>query len=614
MKFRLLATLVAVCAFQTVSAFAWDFTLSTSGNTIVINVTGMDNASNSSQTCVGSAVDIPPGGAYCSIPGYVNQTLYETCNRLGTHIVYVEVYDATTGGHYQTKSKAIDVTVPPPATCPVFALVAQNGFVLTHKYGSEDYPRGQERDAQTELIFKPILVDPGVTFYLKVVDAKDQSTYRTAAPATNDNIDGGGGRLAFSPSDSGSQTLSFTVGTANSTTIFLNTTGFAGGDNYDVQASADPNLLSDPNFVCDAGHGCQHTGSITAWKRVYLEKHNMFRNGLFVVGTANAGDNQVTVQIPAGLRWHDVSLGHGDAIRLLHAPRLDGLDFSTAFYSEDVTVTAIDRVQGHRNQRRLTLSAPLGHSYTQDFSYANALADGVSDGAGNIAAGTYGRNESYLRQGFDPAFIDLQPVAHQSVTEIPYVPVVRLADRVANKWFENSTINLVTMARPGNSNVKHVLAGSGEPDPNNTTSSNVSVFNFGSTGIDVVNSPVTISQIPQPNWSWSWVGGMEGACTTSGNAYNGQDAWKFNGENLVHELAHSFNVNSVYHQSGDYGHCTHTMASNAALGCQMRSSQDPLFVATQRADGTVGFHYVSEDDSEYMTMRRALEPLTTPIR
>ena len=46
----------------------------------------------------------------------------------------------------------------------------------------------------------------------------------------------------------------------------------------------------------------------------------------------------------------------------------------------------------------------------------------------------------------------------------------------------------------------------------------------------------------------------------------------------------------------------------------MRSSQDPLHVPAQSGDGILGFHYSSEDDSEYMTIRRATEPIAVPVR
>ena len=86
------------------------------------------------------------------------------------------------------------------------------------------------------------------------------------------------------------------------------------------------------------------------------------------------------------------------------------------------------------------------------------------------------------------------------------------------------------------------------------------------------------------------------------------------GENLVHELAHTFNVNSIFYYGSDYGHCSKAMAGNPSQNCRMHSSNDPAYVPGQVADGIVGFHYAAEDDSEYMTMRRALEPLSTPVR
>lgn len=56
------------------------------------------------------------------------------------------------------------------------------------------------------------------------------------------------------------------------------------------------------------------------------------------------------------------------------------------------------------------------------------------------------------------------------------------------------------------------------------------------------------------------------------------------------------------------------MAGNPSLNCSMRSKDDPLFVKEQYADGIVGFHYSSDNDSEYMTIRTAMEPLDIPIR
>lgn len=610
MMLRQWLALAGHCLLVAASAHGWDFSVSTSGNTIKVYVTGMDNR-NGAQTCAGASVDLPSGGANCGVPGSSFATIDRHCNRIGPHTVFVDVSDASTNG-YETRTAAVTVTDPPPLACGQFGFSTRSTIVLTHKYGPEEYPGGQTRDAQVDVLFRWINVDPGTPMYVKVFDAEDRSSYRTNAPAGEDNLDSAAGTLATSPSDTGAKELTFQVGSDPISTIYLNTTGFAAGDNYTIKASLDSNLLSDPSFVCNSANACREWWPVETWKRVYLEKKQMFRSGVFVAAPASAGSLEVLVQAPTGLRWNHVALRPGDAIRLLHAPRLDGLDFDPAFHFEDAVIEAVDRVPGARNQRLLTLAAPLTYSYSNDPSYPQALEHGVTDGVGNVAAGTYGRNEQYLHTSFAPAFVQFWTTP-QAVQEIPYVPVVRMPAHLANKWFENTPVSLTTWARPGHSNVKHVLAGSGVLDPT-THQLRVSPYTFGETGLDVTNPPPTDAYIPRPNYSWTWVGGIERAVGMSGNPYRGLDPWIFNGENLVHELAHAFNVNSVFYYGTDFGHCSRTMAGNASMNCKMRSSEDLLHVPAQSGDGIIGFHYLSEADSEYMTIRRAMEPLATPIR
>lgn len=456
-------SLVGLSVLITGSAYAWDFSVSTAGNKIVVNVTGMDN-SGGHQTCAGASVDVNGGGANCGVPGPSSALMEFHCNRLGGHTVFVQVYDASTGDGYETRTGTITVSEPPPAGCGDFSFSPQGSMVLTHKYGAEDYPPGQHRDSQVEVLFRWVDVEPGSTMYVKVSDPDDPSSYRTNAPAVDDNLDSGAGTLSTSPGSTGSKELTFAVGSEPISKIYLNTTGFAAGDNYTIKASLNPDLHSDPNFVCNAANGCYESWPVTAWKRVYLEKKEMFRSGVFIARETPAGSNEVLVQIPTGLRWNHVSLRRGDSIRLLHAPRLDGLDFFPGFYFEDAVVAAVDRVPGARNRRLITLATPLSHSYRDDQSYPAALEEGVSDGVGNLAAGTYARNELYLHSSFQSAFVEMRN-ATQGVQQIPYLPVIRQAHRLANKWFENTPVNALTWARPGNSNVKHVLAGSGEPEP-----------------------------------------------------------------------------------------------------------------------------------------------------
>lgn len=610
MKLRPSLPLAAVYLLFAASAHAWDFSVSTVGNTIRVSVTGMDNR-NGSQTCAGASVDLPNGGANCGVPGSRFAVIDLHCNRVGAHTVFVDVSDASTNG-YESRQTAVTVAEPPALTCGKFGFETRSTTVLTRKYGPEDYPGGQTRDAETEVLFRWINVDPGTPVYVKVFDADDPSSYRTNAPEVDDNLDSAAGKLAKSASDAGAKELTFTADSDPVSTIYLKTTDFAAGDNYTLKASLDSRLHNDPNFQCTYQNACQEWWPVTAWKRVYLEKKQMFRSGVFIADQIQAGSNTVLVQVPTGLRWNHVAFRPGDSIRLLHAPRLDGLDFFPDFHSEDAVIDAVDRVPGVRNQRLLTLTTPLAHSYDADRSYPRALEQGVSDGVGNLAAGLYERNEQYLHTSFVPAFVQLWPVP-QGVQEIPYLPVVRHPHHIANKWFENTSVNLATWARPGKSNVKHILTGSGIPE--NPTGTSISPFTFGETGLEpAIPPPSTVDHIPQPNFSWTWVGAIERAVGMHGNPYRGVDAWRFSGENLVHELAHTFNVNSVVYYSSDFGHCSRVMAGDASRNCKMRSSQDPLHVSTDSGDGIIGFHYSSDTDSEYMTIRRATQPLATPHR
>lgn len=597
--------LVGTLALLPCTAYAWDFSLSTSGNSIVVHVFGMVGGR---QTCSGASADLDISGRSCSVPGLSSRTHTLTCNRVGAHVVYVSVSDDTTPDGGETRTGTVTVTTPPPFSCPVFELMT-TPRALTHKYGTEAWPRWQQRDAQVEVIFRPIRVDPGMAIYAKVFDPKDGATYRANA-SNDDNLDPDAGTLAFSPTETGTRNVVFSAGTEPLTTMYLNTTQYAAGDNYVVKASADPDLVNDPNFVCNAASGCVSTVTVTAWKRVYVEKKEMFRRGVSVARPAPAGSREVRVQVPAGLRWNDVALRQGDAIRLLHAPRFNGAELFREFYWEDAVVQDVRRVARRRDQRDLVLVDPLTHAYSDDPSLPVELPDRIGDGVGYLAAGTYRRNEAYLNATFDPAYVDFWP-ATERVSEVPYVPFVHVANWLANKWFENSPVSM-TGSRRGNPNVKHVLAGSGVPDPDRATE--ISAAHFGETGIDLPDSADVLWHIPEPNYSWTWVAGIETAVSTRGNVMNGLDPWIFNGENLVHELAHTFNVNSLLHFGDDFGHCDRPMAGSPVIGCRMKSNTAPSFNPREAADGIVGFHYSSDLDSEYMTIRRAWEPLAIPAK
>lgn len=606
-RVTLRVVLFLAAALTGATAYAWDFSVSASGNAIVVSVTGMNNQ-GTTQTCAGASVDFDLPGAFCGQEGPANLTLSPlTCNRVGTHTVFVKVLDSTTGGKYEVRQGTVDVA-PPPVSCPLFSVFAltRTNTVLTHKFGSEDWPLGQNHDAQTEILFQPIRIDFGTTIYARVLDPEDPSTYRSSVAKPGDNLDSAAGTLSDSPYPLGAKSISFQVGTGVQK-LYLNTTRYAAGDNYIVQVSADARLMSDPAFSCDPATDCRQTAPITAWKRVYLEKHDMFRSGVLIDEAAASGANVISIQIPERASWKQVRIDRGDTIRLMHAPRLDGLDFyGSDFHSEDAVVTAVDRVRGRRERRLITLAQPIRYSYDLDRTYTNALHDGVADGVGSLAGGVFERNDSYLRAGFDSAYVEFWPLEGK-VREIPFVPIVRGPRSLANKWFENTTVSLFNLARPGNPNVKHVLTGTGV---DLTNSNDITLEEWGSTGVE------TAASNPGANYSWTWVAAIERSVRQRNNDPKfdvyGADPRIINGENLVHELTHAFSVNSFVYYGGDFGHCDNAMKTKLALNCTMRSSQSPAFVRKERADGIVGFHWNGDFDSEYMTIRTATEPILTP--
>jgi len=209
-------TTAGLIALATSNAHAWDFSVSTSGNEVTVVITGMQS---SYQTCAGASIDDPnSGGASCSQPGASSHTITLTCNRVGPHTVFANVADDTTGDGYEIRGTPINISDPPPPYCPAFEFYSRTSRALTHKYGNEAWPVGQERDGQVEVVFKPIQVSAGTVIYAKVFDPKDGAFYRTIA-APGDNLDSAAGTLTFSPSDAGTRTLTFLAGDQPLSTI-----------------------------------------------------------------------------------------------------------------------------------------------------------------------------------------------------------------------------------------------------------------------------------------------------------------------------------------------------------------------------------------------------------
>jgi hypothetical protein len=64
-------------------------------------------------------------------------------------------------------------------------------------------------------------------------------------------------------------------------------------------------------------------------------------------------------------------------------------------------------------------------------------------------------------------------------------------------------------------------------------------------------------------------------------------------------------IDAVSQPIVDLRHGVADDGASAALACTMNKNTD-------RGDGTVGFHWASDQDREYITIRRRTEPLPAP--
>lgn len=570
-----------------------------SGNTIHVTVSGTDYTSD--QCCIGADIDEDPGyappsssrlgptvdgmrltpppktrtDAYCSIPcGKSSDSFSFGCNSLGLHTVYGYYADDTTGGYVSAGTATVNVTVPPPFFCPQFVLVGGGSMALTHKYADArpeiEYPGKQTVDGEMPMKIRTVAAPAGTVVYLRVYDPPDESQYG-APHAADDNFDGfNGGKI------NGSKFSSVTLPANGSVPFTLQTTQFASGDNYEVAASANPDLHT-PSFVCDGSIHCQKQ-KVTAYKRFYVEHREMYRNSELIRSNILLGQRLVYINERNFVR-------RGDRVRLVHAPSYlrTTLGDTDGFYYEDFTVADTRRnpVATIAANFEIELDAGVTHHFRQDIAiagtqYGDVLVN-LSRPAPHQTDPQFHMNLGYIRNAFWFAFVDLMTFSTDYVG-MPYFHEMTDQQMIFGgaKWMAAKTSSTV----PANTGLA-VAAGTRDPLGGNA-------FSFGTTtGV----------------YSYVWRDNIDAA--TSGSAHrfpltSGNNADITSGEVLVHELAHQWKVNSGYPQN----ECTRQSYDNPSLFCQMNSPG----VSAEYDDGHIAFHYNGATDSEYMTIRRVTEP------
>jgi hypothetical protein len=483
--------------------------------------------------------------------------------------------------------------------------------VLIHKYRDDDtYPSSlQTADGQVRVnaVVRTAAGTPvaGQVVQFRLIDPPDTAPYVVGAgdDRVNDNYDGPG-RL------NGGPIASVVSNAAGAVSVTLGITGFAAGDNYQIEA------IASPTFDCSLGR-CSKSPVYTAWKRVYVEVNKMFRRGAYLAERAPAGSRAIPVVDTRPFPTPPFR------VRLIHA-RAVGVDGGEDpfFFDEIAHVTAIGRdpIQPDGQQPgRLVLDPArpgLAHGYDPeeaigprgDRTRRRYLADAVGVITGARDADYFLPIGKFVKPTFAEAFVehvwltdagagdpdlDANQLRLFHDAAIPYE--AQLDERntketswLAMKWAQNAVVPSTPL---------------GTADwP--TTLPNHQILFAGSEKSGVLGE----SEVGD-GFSTVWL-----YIATLGNA-------TLRGEALTHELTHQWKVNQTIFASSTIdagGHCDTAhgrelkMYHRRDLTCVMNASLYGNPNRRERADGILAFHYVQVQggvDSEYLRIRRRLEPV-----
>lgn len=496
------------------------------------------------------------------------------------------------GGSNGEQSMAIEVEVLP--TLPIIFELddasppdQRTVLIARHRDDASYISSAQTHDGRLRV--RANAGKPGRSIYFRVVDPPDSAAYIPVADRRPNDNKGSSGRL--------SETHAIANASGIVETELIITDRYA-GDNYRVEASADP------SFGC--GAGCARTGVITAWKRVYVEKDEMFREGSTLAADAPAGARTIRVHDRRQFR-------RSDTVRLIHAPFREGTgplapdgSVDLRFWSETATIDRIERDPADGGRGILTLAAPLEHSYYIDQS--SFVGDGMpylNDGVGvitdNAAQSLFTMDTGLVAPAFGDAFTDY--VVLSAATDengIPHVPYVESLStpqmsHFAHKWFENADHVKPMPVPPASANHQHLVSG------RTRTNVNPGELSLGET-----------TNGGGGNYSVIWVANIETGVRQHHprTGITGLDARRVNAETVVHELVHQYDANPPEDATG--GHCDQNVYPghpHATQLCLMNSPANDR----QKGDGIVALHHAVDSNgevtSEYVTIRAIADPL-----
>lgn len=501
----------------------------------------------------------------------------------------------------------------PEPTINFDAVLPAHARVLTHNYGDYPYPSPQQTQDGAIRVQATVLVNnqpaPGKTIHFRLIDPPDTAPYVTQAgdDKFGDNFDGPG-----SLNEPGKTTATAVSDASGRISVTLYVSSFAAGDNYQIEASGSE------SFPCALT--CPKSQVFTAWKRVYVEYHKMFRRGAFLTQDVSPGAKEIRVDDVRSLPKPPFEL------RLLHAARVDAPsgDFET---DERVTVVGVEidptglfsQFSSKPKPGKLRLDpdpdvAGLQRAYSGPEkigkNYRTYLADAVGVVTGNRATDFLLANGTLVNALFDQAsaeyvwLTDAAAADPDLLITQPRIPFDGVLPRklvlggggldshqrewMTRKWLRHAE-------RQGIERIAR--------------SNHQALFATGTFWAPPHSAPTLGTAQVASNFNDSWL-----AIQSIGNQTRIAEA-------TVHELAHQWLVNhGGPNQKALGGHCGHKAVGTALLmvgeSTKYCTMTDGIFSYPEAHDGIVGFHYkkvIVEGkevvDSEYLRIRRRAEPV-----
>jgi hypothetical protein len=270
------------------------------------------------------------------------------------------------------------------------------------------------------------------------------------------------------------------------------------------------------------------------------------------------------------------------------------------YYSEFATFHALE--QDGNGKWSVRLKTNLQHDFGSTTPPPQTPVLVVQqDGVGVVDAGTFDPANAYVGPLFAEMFTDIAPLPPLQVAEVPFIVELTPATAVffSSRWLQHATNATGTIRHPED-NVLHRL--------NVSQTALVQDAQSGNYGAELGATSVAAGV----NYSLICTGRIENLATGNvhdrngnpvGTEYGGLLPLIIESETTAHETVHFW-----VHSGGvdGNGHCTAQRWQHDGLNCLLHRP----YAGPGLADGLVELHYENHgSDSEYMTVRRAADPV-----